>query len=109
MNIENGTYQTRSLIQQGDETDNHGRPTPATEEWSEPRPCCVQTISDNRVGAYADGVFRQASFYVLVEPQSFPHRRIRLTRLGEELGEFDVINAEPLMAVGALKIMVSKR
>ena len=86
--------------------DEAGRPAEATAGWSASRPCQIQTNSDNRKGRYEDGIFHQASYTLLVELQTFPHKRIRIERGGEQLGEFDVISVIPLEAVGQTQIMV---
>lgn len=84
----------------------YGEPIGNTEEWSEPVPCSIKTNSDNKNGRYEDGVFRMASFTVLVEQMDFPYNKVRLERHGEHLGEYKVLNAEPLETVGRTKITV---
>lgn len=86
----------------------HGEPIQASSEWSEPIYCSIKTNSDNRKGKYEDGNFRQASFVVLMETQEIPtgSNRVKLTRLTEDLGEYDIINIEPLLTVGRLQILV---
>ena len=65
-----------------------------------------QDHSDNRKGRYEDGEFRQASFTILVECIPFPYNRVKLERMGENLGEYRVMNAEPLTTVGRTQIVV---
>ena len=81
-------------------------PLRARSDWSDPLPCSIKTNSDNRKGRYEDGEFRQASFTILVECIPFPYNRVKLERMGENLGEYRVMNAEPLTTVGRTQIVV---
>ena len=83
-----------------------GEPIKAQSAWSEAIPCSIKTNSDNRKGRYEDGEFRQASFTILVECIPFPYNRVKLERMGENLGEYRVMNAEPLTTVGRTQIVV---
>ena len=84
----------------------YGEPISAQSSWSDPLPCSIKTNSDTRKGKYEDGIFRQASFLILIELKAFPHLRISLERNGEDLGEYDVLSSEPLTTVGRTQIMV---
>lgn len=84
----------------------YGEPISAQSSWSDPMPCSIKTNSDTRKGKYEDGIFRQASFTILIELADFPHKRISLERMGESLGEFDILSVEPLTSVGRVQIMV---
>lgn len=75
-------------------------------EWSEPVECSIKTNSDNRIGRYEDGVFRMASFTILLECTEFSSERISIERQGEQLGEYEIISKEPLYGVGRVKIVV---
>lgn len=105
MIISNGTYSFLSIVDGGG-TDELGRPIQPKAEWSIPRPCQIQTASENRMARNDDGVYTKASFILLVDLQPFPYERIKLERMGENLGEFDVISAEPLEAVQQTKVVV---
>ena len=74
--------------------------------WSEQIPCSIKTNSDTRKGVYEDGEFRQASYVVMIELASFPYKRIRLERMGEDLKEHRVLSSEPLATVGRTQILV---
>lgn len=100
----NGTL--RYEIIEGGALNEYGEPIAATSSWSEDIPCSIKTNNDTRKGKYEDGNFRQASFIILIELAVFPHRRISLARLGEELGEYDVLSSEPLTTVGRTQIVV---
>lgn len=100
----NGTLRYEKLVDGG--INEYGEPIPAHSEWSEPIECSIKTNSDNRIGRYEDGVFRMASFTIMIELAEFPYNSIKLERLGEYLGEYKTLNAEPLMSVGRTKITV---
>lgn len=92
---------------EGESTLNeYGEVTSSSQSWSNAIPCSIKTNSDTRKGKYEDGEFRQASFLILIELQSFNHNRIKLERFGEELGEYRILSVEPLTTVGRLQIMV---
>ena len=78
--------------------------------WSDVIDCQIQTNTDTRKGRYDDGEFRMCQFTVLTEliPVSSHSSlgRVRLTRLGENLGEFRVASVENLMSVGRTQIVV---
>lgn len=100
----NGILRYEILVEGG--IDDYGEPIPEHSEWSEPIDCSINTNSDNRLGRYEDGVFRIASFTIMIELADFPYNSIKLERLGEDLGEYKVLNAEPLTSVGRTKITV---
>lgn len=85
----------------------YGEPIPAHTSLSKPFRCSIKTNSDNRKGVYEDGLFRQASFSVLLESQKLEEfNRVRLTRDGEDLGEYQVMSREQLKSVGRISILV---
>ena len=84
----------------------YGEPIAASVEWSDPIPCSIKTNSDTRKGKYEDGEFRMDSFTILIERTEFNADRIKLERLGEELGEYRILSVEPLATVGRIQIMV---
>lgn len=85
----------------------HGIPQKVEKRLGKPVPCnIVKNKSDHR-GTYQDGKFRQFAATVLIEPQEFTARRVRLTdNCGTELGEFEVQDVTLLEAVGAIQITV---
>lgn len=101
----NGTLQYLTTIPAS--KNEYGEPIPAQSSFSEPIRCSVKTNSDNRKGMYEDGVFRQASFTVLLESRPLEEfNRIKLTRDGEYLGEYQVMSREQLKSVGRISILV---
>lgn len=100
----NGTLKYAVITEGG--LNDYGEETGSTLSWSEPMPCSIKTLSDSRIGKYEDGEFRQASYQIMIELTEFPYNRIRLERLGEDLGEHRIISAEPLATVGRTQIIV---
>ncbi len=101
----NGTFQYQIIVP--GEVNEFGEPTEATTVWSDPIACSIKTNSDNRKGKYEDGEFRMASFTVLIEnDETAQFDRVKLTRHSEELGEYRVMNREPLTTVGRIQIVV---
>lgn len=87
--------------------DENGEQIPVTQEWSEPLECQITTSTDTRKGRYEDGIFRQASFSILVECETrLSPSRVKLERFREGLGEYQVISVTPLPSVGRLQIIV---
>lgn len=86
----------------------YGEPVAAASTWSAPTECAISVISDNRKGRYEDGIFRQASFSILIEGDAAEQQfsRIRLTRAAEQLGEFQVQSVTPVPTAGRTKIIV---
>lgn len=110
MIISNGFVSYLVLEGSTGSVDELGRPLESTARWSQAIPCRVETTTDTRKGVYEDGKYRHAEFQLLLDHhhQPFPHKRVRIERLGEELGEYDVISVTPLEAVHALRIMVAR-
>lgn len=107
----NGTLQYE--ITTGGGVDNYGEPIASQTTWCDPIRCSIHANTDSRRGRYEDGVFRQASFVVLIERNA--HRdidvitdikRVRLTRGCESLGEYFVLSVVPLDSVGRVQIDV---
>lgn len=92
----------------GNGLDADGNPIKGVPDCSDPIPCHVKTVTDNRRGVYEDGKFRQASFDVLLEQpaEPFTAKVVRLIRYGEELGEFTVQCVEPVTMLGRIRVTV---
>lgn len=84
----------------------YGEPVASQTVIGDPIPCSIKTNNDTRKGKYEDGEFRQASFLILIEMSQFHADRIKVSRLGEELGEYRILSVEPLSTVGRVQIMV---
>lgn len=102
----NGTLKYQTLTE-NEQVNEYGEPVAAQVSWSDPVPCSIKTNHDTRKGTYEDGEFRMASFTVLIEcVAGFAADRVKLERLGEDLGEYRVLSVEPLATVGRIQIMV---
>lgn len=105
MIIQNGTLQTKTTTGGGM---LHGIPQPVVETWSEPTPCNIRKSKSDHQGTYIDGHFTQTAATLLIEPQEFTAKRIKVTdNRGTELGEFEVQDVQYLHAVEALQITVN--
>ena len=105
MIIENGFIQTKSTSGGGL---IHGVPQPVVEAWSDPIPCNIRKSSSDHKGTYTDGKFVRCAATILIEPQEFTAKRIRVTdNTGQELGEYEVQDIQYLHAVEALQLTIS--
>lgn len=95
------------IVKKSEELNEYGEvATGQTTTWSDELPCSIKTNNDTRKGQYEDGEFRQASFTVLLEVSPIDAKRVKLSRLGEALGEYRVLSVEPLASVGRIRITV---
>lgn len=108
MIIQNGTIEMR-VAAQGYIDPETGYPTQAAETpWGEPVPCQYSANKYDRLGK-ADGEhFTTAQYAILVEEQPVDEKaQVRLRRAdGKTLGEFHIMEIEPLEAVCQLRILV---
>lgn len=88
--------------------DEDGNPIAGVPSYADPIPCYIRTVTDNRKGRYEDGVFRQASFEVLLEQpgEHFTASVVKLERYGDSLGEYTVQSIEPITTQGRIRITV---
>lgn len=100
-------YLYNQIIQDGG-VDEYGEPIESKSYWEDAIACSIKTNSDNRLGKYEDGKFRQASFTILVEGAfEKPIQHVKLERQDDaNLGEYDVMSVEFLSTVGRTKIIV---
>lgn len=107
----NGTLQYE--ITTGGGVNEYGEPIAPETTRCDPIRCSIHANTDTRRGRYEDGVFRQASFVVLIERNA--HRdidviadikRVRLVRGRESLGEYFVLSVVPAESVGRVEIDV---
>lgn len=70
-------------------------------------PCNIVKNKSDHQGTYQDGKFKQFAAKVLIEPQDFTAKRVKLTdNRGVDLGEFEVQDITYLEAVEALQITI---
>ena len=94
-------------IENGAGFDENGDPVPSTSQWSQPIPANIQSNSKSTDGSYVGGSFTIASYTIIIDGLEFPYSHVKLVReSGEDLGEFDVQNAEVLKFVERIKITV---
>lgn len=103
----NGLLKYQIELAESEELNEYGEiETSQSPSWSDDIPCSIKTNTDTRKGHYEDGEFRQASFTILIELAEFSAKRVKLSRLDEELGEYRVLSVEPLTTVGRVQILV---
>ncbi len=85
----------------------HGIPQKVETKQGDPIPCNIVKNKSDHQGTYQDGKFKQFAAKVLIEPQDFTAKRVKLTdNRGTDLGEFEVQDITYLEAVDALQITV---
>lgn len=102
----NGTLQFNTFVGGGFNED--GEPIAGVDGWSEAIPCSIKTVNNNSKGRYEDGKFNQASYEVLVEPNSrlLDITRVKLIRGETELGEYPVQGRPTPTVMDRIKIIV---
>lgn len=108
MIIENGYIQVKQKGEGGGIDPDTGFPRKPSEfTWGDPIPCQYYQNRYSNVGVVGDEHFKTAEYTVLIEEQPFTAEQIKLTDYGTgEIGEFSVISAEPLQAVGQIRITI---
>lgn len=108
MIIANGTIEAK-LKQGGGIDPVTGYPVkPSDVSWGDPIPCQYSATKYNKLGQTTNGEhYTVAQYTVLIEEQPFDAEQLRLKdRDGEVVGEFSVIEVEPLDAVCELRIFI---
>lgn len=106
MIITNGTIQAKIKTGGGidPETDY---PIPPTVSWGELIPCQFRANNYSNRGKANGEAFTIASYEILIEEQPYDAEMLVLRDdTGKTLGEFSVIEIEPLPAVCQLRILV---
>ena len=106
MIIANGTIETKIKTGGGidPETDY---PSKTSVTWSKPIPCQYRANNYSKRGKVNGEAFTVASYEILIEEQPYEAECLRLRDMdGRTLGEFSVIEIEPLRAVCQLRILV---
>lgn len=84
-----------------------GYPVAGTVEWGDPVPCQYSANSHNWLGRVDGEHFTAAQYTVLIDLQPLESEQVRLSdRSGNAIGEFSIMEAEPLEAVCQLRILV---
>lgn len=106
MIIANGTIETKIKTGGGidPETDYPIQPTVS---WGNPIPCQYRANNYSKRGKANGEAFTVASYEILIEEQSYEAESLRLLDMdGRMIGEFSVIEIEPLRAVCQIRILV---
>ncbi len=109
MIIVNGTLEWKTLSAGGGLDPETGFPVPPEETWSDPVPCQTIPLRTDRLarGSQSGERFTDLSFNVLIEQGSPAGTFLRLRDLaGNVIGEYQLKGAEPLEAVGQLRLTV---
>lgn len=84
-----------------------GYPQKADSSWGEPIPCQYIPNKHDKLGVVNGGHFTVATYTVLIEEREFDAEQIRLKdRAGAILGEFSIMQVEPLEAVCEIRLMI---
>ncbi len=108
MIIVNGTIELKQKTATEPINPETGHPRKPTEEsWGTPIPCQYFATKYSNLAKANGEAYRQSEFTVLIEEQSFTAEQLRLKdRDGNTVGEFSVIQVEPLEAVCELRIFI---
>ena len=108
MIIENGTIQVKQKGEGGGIDPETGYMRKASGvTWGDPIACQFYPNRYSNLGRVSGERFKTAEYTVLIEGQEFTAEQICLKdEWGALVGEFSVISAEPLQAVGQVKITI---
>lgn len=108
MIIENGTIELKQKMGGGGIDPATGYPQkPSSVGWGNPIPCQYMPNQYNNLGRVNGEHFKTAEYTILIEEQPFGAEQLRLKDLaGSVVGEFSIIQAEPLEAVCEIRILV---
>jgi len=104
MIVVNGSI--RAARKTGGGLDKNGNPIKLSEKWTKVMDGRVTAIQANNLKIQNGNAYADASYEILIEERPFSYGRIKITRLGEYLGEFSVLSVEKLEAAGMVKIIV---
>lgn len=107
MIIQNGTIEVKQKAGGGINHETGYPNKPASVTWEVPIPCQYSANKYSNLGRVNGEHFTTAAYTVLIEEQPFTAEQIRLKDLaGKVIGEFSVIQVEPLNAVCELRILI---
>ena len=106
MIIANGTIEIKTKTGGGIDPVT-GYPVAPSVGWGEPIPCQYRANKYSNRGKSNGEAFTVASYEILIEEQPFESEVLRLRdKAGKEVGEFPIIEVEPLEAVTQIRITV---
>lgn len=98
------TATTQAVI---DPATGHPRKGAVEASWGERIECQYSANRYNDLGRVLGEPHTERSYEILIEAQPFAAEQVRLLNLnGESVGEFSIISATPLDAVGQIKLLV---
>lgn len=110
MIIQNGTIQpkvkatTQAVI---DPATGHVRKDATQVSWGDQIPCQYTANRYNALGRVLGEPSTERSYEILIEEQPFDAEQVRLLDAkGALVGDFSIISATPLEAVGEIKLLV---
>lgn len=107
MIIQNGTIEIKQKTGGGINPDTGYPNKPGSVSWGEPIPCQYSANKRNNLGRVNGEHFTMAQYEILIEQQPFVAEQIRLKDIaGKSVGEFSIMQVEPLDAVCELRILV---
>lgn len=108
MIIENGFIQLKQKASGGGIDPTTGYPQkPASVGWSAPIPCQYMANKYDNLGRVNGEYFTVAKYSILIEEQPLDAEQLRLKdRAGNIVGEFSIIQVEPLEAVCEIRILI---
>ena len=106
MIIANGTIEVKHKTDGGFDPVT-GYPKQSKASWGEPIQCQYMPVKHNKLAKSNGEPVTLATYTVLIEEQDFNAEQIRLKdRAGNIIGEFSIMQIEPLEAVCEIRIMV---
>lgn len=107
MIIQNGTIEVKRKTGGGIDPETGYPQKPGVVGWGCPIPCQYSANKRNNLGRVNGEHFIVAQYEILIEQQPFAAEQVRLIdRAGCIIGEFSVMQVEPLDAVCELRIWV---
>lgn len=108
MIIDNGTIELKQKTSNGGIDPNTGYPKKSVSVlWGNPIPCQYVANQYNNLGMVNGEHFKTAKYAILIEEQPIESEQLRLKdRDGGVIGEFSIIQVEPLEAVCEIRIFV---
>lgn len=107
MIIPNGTIEIKTKTGGGINPETGYANKPDNVSWGDPIPCQFLANKYDKLGKVNGEHFTVAQYSVYIEEQPFEAEQVRLKdRKGKVLGEFSVIDIEPLEAVCELRILI---
>lgn len=107
MIIQNGTIEVKQKTGGGINPETGYPNKPVSTSWGNPIPCQYSANKYNNLGYVNGEHFTTAKYIVLIDEQPFATEQIRLKDLaGNIVGEFSVMQVEPLNAICELRILI---